>query len=91
MANHADALKRMRQNTKRRMRNRHYRATMRTQIKKVRVAVENGELETASSELNGAVSIIQRLATKGVIHRRNAARRVSRLYKAVNNLKAAQA
>ncbi len=90
MANHADALKRMRQNTKRRMRNRHYRATMRTQIKKVRVAVENGELETASSELNGAVSIIQRLATKGVIHRRNASRRVSRLYKAVNGLKAAQ-
>ena len=91
MANHADALKRMRQNTKRRMRNRHYRATMRTEIKKVRVAVESGELETASASLNSAVSIIQRLASKGVIHRRNAARRVSRLYKAVNGLKAAQA
>jgi small subunit ribosomal protein S20 len=91
VANHADALKRMRQNTKRRMRNRHYRATMRTEIKKVRVAVESGELETASASLNSAVSIIQRLASKGVIHRRNAARRVSRLYKAVNGLKAAQA
>jgi len=91
VANHADALKRMRQNTKRRMRNRHYRATMRTEIKKVRVAVESGELETASNSLNGAVSIIHRLASKGIIHRRNAARRVSRLYKAVNGLKAAQA
>lgn len=91
MANHADALKRMRQNTKRRMRNRHYRATMRTQIKKVRVAVENGELETASAQLNNAVSVIQRLASKGVIHRRNASRRVSRLYKAVNKLKSAEA
>jgi small subunit ribosomal protein S20 len=91
VANHADALKRMRQNTKRRMRNRHYRATMRTEIKKVRIAVESGEVETASSSLNGAVSIIHRLASKGVIHRRTAARRVSRLYKAVNGLKAAQA
>ena len=90
MAHHADALKRMRQNQKRRMRNRHYRATMRTQIKKVRQAVTSGELQTASTELNGAVSIIQRLASKKIIHRRAAARRVARLYKAVNKLKASQ-
>ncbi|MED5373489.1 MAG: 30S ribosomal protein S20 [Myxococcota bacterium] len=91
MANHADALKRMRQNAKRRMRNRHYRATMRTQIKKVRVAIEAGDAETAAANLNGAVSIIQRLATKGIIHRNQASRRVARLYKAVNKLKASNA
>ena len=86
MANHQDALKRMRQNKKRRLHNRHYRSTMRTQIKKVRAAVAAGDAQSAQSELNSAVSIIQRLASKRIIHRRNAARRVSRLYKAVNGI-----
>jgi small subunit ribosomal protein S20 len=88
LANHASAIKRMRQSQKRRLYNRHYRAGMRTQIKKVRAAVASGNVETATSELNAAVSIIQRLAGKKVLHRRNASRRVSRLYKAVNRLKA---
>lgn len=89
MAHHKDAIKRMKQNEKRRLRNRHYRSTMRTQIKKVRVAVEANDAEAASTELNKAVAIIQRLASKKIIHSRNAARRISRLYKAVNGLKAA--
>lgn len=89
MAHHKDAIKRMKQNEKRRLRNRHYRSTMRTQIKKVRAAVEAGDAELASAELNKAVAIIQRLSSKKIIHPRNAARRVSRLYRAVNGLKAA--
>ncbi|MCB9758732.1 MAG: 30S ribosomal protein S20 [Alphaproteobacteria bacterium] len=90
MANHASALKRMRQTQKRRARNRHYRSSMRTQIKKVRAAVEAGDHETASQELNAAVAVIQRLAGKKIIHPRNASRKVSRLYAAVNGLKASE-
>ena len=89
MAQHLDAVKRNKQNEKRRLRNRHYRATMRSQLKKVRAAVEGGDVEKATAELNKAVSIIQRLTTKNILHRRTAARKVSRLYKAVNGLRAA--
>ena len=88
MAHHQDAIKRIKQNEKRRTKNRHYRSTMRTQIKKVRDAVEASDADTASAELPKAVSIIQRLASKKIIHKRNADRRVARLYKAVNGLKA---
>ena len=89
MAHHKDAIKRIKQNEKRRLRNRHYRSNMRNQIKKVRQAVDAGDHGAASTELNKAVSIIQRLVSKNILHRRNAARRVSRLYKAVNGIKAA--
>lgn len=91
MANHASALKRMRQSRKRRLYNRHNRSTMRTQIKKVRAAVASKDLATASTELNAAVSVIQKMAGKRIIHKRNASRRVARLYKAVNALKSASA
>lgn len=89
MANHASALKRMRQSQKRRAYNRQYRSAMRTQIRKVRVAVADGDLAAATPLMNQAVSIIQRLAARKVIHKRNAARRVSRLYKAFNAAKTA--
>ena len=88
MANHKDAVKRNRQNHKRRARNRHCRATMRSQVKALREAVDNGNAEAATQQLPATVAIIQRLAQKGIIHRRNAARRVSRLSKAVNQLTA---
>ena len=86
MATHKDAMKRARQSQERRLRNRHYRTRMRNQIKTLREAIENGEGETARDLLPGTVSTIQRVAQKGVIHRRNAARRVSRLAKAVNGM-----
>ena len=86
MANHKDALKRIRQNAKQRTRNRHYRTMMRSQIKKVRAAIDSGDSTVAQSELTSAVSMIQRVAQKGIIHRRQAARRVSRLAQAVNSI-----
>ncbi len=79
MANHKSALKRIRQNTKRRAHNRHYRSSMRTEIKKLLTAIDAGDAETAKAQLPNPVSIIQRVAQKGIIHRRQAARRVSRL------------
>ncbi len=86
MANHKDALKRHRQNLKRRMRNRHYRTRMRTEIKRLRKALEAGDVEAAQAQLPKAVSMIQRVAQKGVIHKKQAARRVSRLSRAVQAL-----
>ncbi|MCB9743025.1 MAG: 30S ribosomal protein S20 [Alphaproteobacteria bacterium] len=90
MANHASALKRMRQNAKRRAYNRHYRSAMRTQIKKLRALIEEGDLASAEAELPRTVSIIQRLASKQILHKANASRRVARLYAAVNKLRADQ-
>ena len=88
MANHKDAVKRNRQNHKRRARNRHYRATMRSQVKALREAVISGNAEAAAQQLPTTVATIHRLAQKGIIHKRQAARRVSRLAKAVNQLTA---
>ncbi len=83
MANHKDAIKRNKQNEKRRMRNRHYRSVMRNQIKRVRAAIESGDKAKANEELRKAVSVIQRVAAKRVIHKNQAARRCSRLNAAV--------
>lgn len=87
MANHKDAAKRARQAEERRIRNRSYRSRMRTQIKKLREAIDTGDLATAEALLPETVSVLQHTAQKGIIHPRNAARRVSRLAHAVNALR----
>ena len=86
MPHHKDAIKRLKQNEKRRARNRHYRSRMRNQIKRVRSAVAEGNVETAQVELRTAMSVIHRVASKGVIHKNQAARRISRLNKAVKKI-----
>ncbi|MCB9681394.1 MAG: 30S ribosomal protein S20 [Alphaproteobacteria bacterium] len=86
MAHHKDAIKRNRQNEQRRMRNRHYRTMMRNRVKAVRAAVESGNVETAQTALRDAMSVIHRVAGKGIIHKNQAARRISRLNKAVKKL-----
>lgn len=86
MANHKDAIKRDKQNQKARLRNRHYRSLMRSRIKALREAVESGDKAAAQAQLQETVSVIQRVAQKGIIHQRQAARRVSRLALAVNGV-----
>ena len=86
MANHKSAIKRIKQNSKQRSRNRYFRSTMRTQLKVLNAAIEEGNAETAKAELVKTTAIVQRLAGKGIIHRHQAARRISRLAKAVNAL-----
>lgn len=86
MPNHKSAMKRARQNEKRRLRNRHVKSTMRTHVKRVRAAVEAGDLEAAKAALPGAVRLVQRAASKGVIHANTARRTVSRLVIAVQGL-----
>lgn len=88
MATHKDAMKRHRQNLKRRDRNRYYKSSMRTLIKKFRVALEDGSLDEAKTLLFQNVKLIQKVAQKGVIHKNQASRRVSRLYKAFNKASA---
>ena len=91
MANHKSALKRMRQNDKRRLRNRLHRGRMRTQIKKFRVAVAAGDVDSASAELGKTISLVDRTRTKGVIHKNAAARTVSRLQSAFNRMQQPEA
>lgn len=86
VATHQDAIKRTKQNEKRRQKNRHYRTMMRNQIKKVRAAVETGDHAVASEQLRKAIGVIQRVAAKGIIHPNQAARRCSRLNAAVRAL-----
>jgi len=86
VAHHKDAIKRIKQNAKARARNRHFRTRMRNQILRVRAAVDAGKGEEASAEFKEAVSIIHHVVSKGVIHRNQAARKISRLNKAVKAL-----
>ncbi len=78
--------KRYRQSLKRRSRNQSIKSSIKTAIKKVRIAVEEKRLEDAQAALKAAVPDINKAATKGVIHRRNASRKISRLNKNVNSL-----
>jgi len=86
VANHKSAIKRARQNECRRLRNKGYKTKVKNAIKGVRAAVADGSVEQAEERFACAVSIIQKTASKGVIHRRNGSRRISRLARSVNNL-----
>jgi small subunit ribosomal protein S20 len=86
VANHKDAVKRALQSEKLRVRNRAYRTRMRNQIKKLRTMITGADgsvMDALQAEFRQAVSLIQKLAAKGVIHRNQAARRVARLAAAV--------
>ncbi|MDH4228382.1 MAG: 30S ribosomal protein S20 [Nitrospirota bacterium] len=86
MANHPSAAKRARQALVRRNRNRSTMSAVRTAIKKVETAVAGKNTDTARSALNEATSLISRAAGKGVLHKNNAAHKVSRLTLLVNAL-----
>ena len=86
MANHKSAEKRVRQNIKRNEINRSNRSKLRTQIKKLRVALAENDKSGSTELLNPTVSLIDKAANKGVIHRNTAARYKSRLTKHVADL-----
>ncbi len=81
MAHHKSALKRIRQNEKRRLQNRYYKKTARTAIKNFR---ELKDQEEAKAFLPKVVSMIDRLAKKGNIHRNKASNLKSGLMRHVN-------
>jgi len=82
------AKKRMRQTEKRQVRNRRIKSALRTQIRKVEVAVDSGDAEAARREYQAAVKAIDKAVTKGVLHRNTAGRRKSRLAALVNTMAA---
>lgn len=86
MANTKSADKRARQSVKRRDRNRATVSRLRTAVKKVRGAIEQGDADAAKKALPAALATVDASATKGVIHRNAAARTKSRLSKAVAKL-----
>ena len=86
MANIKSAIKRNKQNEKRRLRNRVYRGNARTQVKKARLAIEDGKKDVAVIAVNEAIRSLDRASSKGVIHKNNAARRKSRLIKQLATL-----
>lgn len=81
MANIKSAIKRNKQNEKRRIRNRVYASGTRTYIKKARLAIESGELKDARQATLVAISALDKAAEKGILHKNNVARRKSRLMK----------
>ena len=89
MANTASAKKRIRQNVKRRTRNQVSRTRARTYIKRARVALEQNSAEVAIEAVYLAISEIDRAASKGVIHKRNASRRKSRLMQQLHKMQEA--
>jgi small subunit ribosomal protein S20 len=81
LANLKSAIKRNRQNKKRRLRNRVYRGEARTFIRDARASMLEENLEEARVSTLKAVKALDKAAEKGVIHKNNAARRKSRLVK----------
>jgi small subunit ribosomal protein S20 len=88
VANHPSALKRHRQSEKRRVRNQAIKSRLRRMVRDVRTAVTGGDAEAAAKQLAQASRALDKAVTKGVLHRNTAARKASRLARAVSQLKA---
>ncbi len=76
----------MRQNEKRRQHNRTYRTRAKTFVKRARQTIESGDVEAAREATRLAVKDLDMAARRGAIHKRNAARRKSRLMKKLAEL-----
>ena len=79
MASHASALKAHRQSLKNRERNRQYRSRLRNALRDIRAAVDGNNLDDAKKALKQTISLIDKMTSKGVIHRNAAGRYKSRL------------
>jgi small subunit ribosomal protein S20 len=90
VAHHASAKKQQRQGEKRRARNRQNVSQLKTQVKKLRAAIAEGNAKAAESLLSGPVGQIDKAAKKGVVHDNAAARYKSRLTRKVRALAAAK-
>ncbi len=84
MANTRSAEKQNRQAQKHRVRNAHVLSTLRTSVRKFREAAASGDATKTKEELASAVRQIAKAASKGVIHKAQASRRISRLTKAAH-------
>ena len=87
MANHKSALKRARQNELSRLRNKAVKTRVKSIVKDVRFSVEEPSNEDVKAKLIAAQTLIDKASKKGVIHKKTAARKISRLSKLVNSAK----
>jgi small subunit ribosomal protein S20 len=88
MPNHKSAEKRDRQNAARNAVNTANRTRLRTQVKKLRAAIDAGSLHEARTLLSETISVIDKSVQKGVLHRNTAARQKARLTSHINELAA---
>jgi small subunit ribosomal protein S20 len=79
LARHKSALKRHRSSLRKRDRNKTVKSAAKSAVKKVREALVSKKLDDAKAALKEAMHVLQSAASKGVIHKRNAARRISRI------------
>ena len=79
MATHASALKAHRQSLVHRERNRRYRSQLRCTLKQIRTVLDSKDQTAANKQLGQAISLIDKMAGKGIIHRNTASRYKSRL------------
>lgn len=79
VASHASALKAHRQSLKNREHNRQFRARLRNALKSIRAAINGNDLAAARNALKQTISLIDRMASKGIIHKNAAGRYKSRL------------
>lgn len=86
MANTRSAEKQMRQSEKRRLRNAGIRSGVRTAVKGVRSAIESGSVDEARVQWSRTIKVLDKAATKGVVHKNAVARRKSRLTRQLNAL-----
>jgi len=84
MANHKSSIKRIRQTIVKTERNRFYKTRLKNIVKDVRSAIEAGNKEEATSAMTVANKQIQVFVSKGILKKETAARKISRLHKAVN-------
>ena len=88
MAHHASALKQQRQSLKKRARNRQNVSQLKTQVRKLRAAIDKGDADAAKKLLPETVGQIDKAAKKGVVHDNAASRYKSRLTRKVTALQA---
>ena len=86
LANHKSAIKRNRQSEKKRARNASVKSQVKTRVKAVLRAVEDKDRSESVASLKTAISLIGKASSKGVLHKNNAARKISRLTRRVNAL-----
>jgi small subunit ribosomal protein S20 len=88
LANHKSAIKRARQNELQRLRNKGDRTKVKSIVKDLRSSVGEASGEETQVKLNAAQSVIDKASKKGVLHKRTAARKISRLTKLANSASA---
>ncbi len=89
MANHSSAKKRIRRNASKALVNKSRRSRIRTFVKKIELAIAEGDAKLADAALRDAQPEIQRGVSKGILHKNTACRKISRLSMRIKALKAA--